>query len=115
GNSTSDIYSLGATFYFWLTGQSPFPGKDPKEIIKRVCTEPPPEITDLNPEVPRSIAAVCMKCLAKNQRERYVAARLLEQDLEKELTAAQRKLKAKGFMRKIFGGGSSASGEKPAT
>jgi serine/threonine protein kinase len=88
-----------------MTGQSPFPGKDPREIIKRVCSEPPPNPMTLNPEIPKSIAAIAMKCLAKGQRDRYAGARLLEQELERELNAAQLKLKAKGFVRKLFGGG----------
>lgn len=102
-NVTSDIYSLGATLYYMLTGQSPFPGKDPRAIIKAVVSEKPKDPTEHRPDIPRRVADICMKCLEKKQRDRYHAARLLEADLEQTLKSGQMVLKAKSLFGKIIG------------
>ncbi|MGE0710491.1 MAG: protein kinase [Planctomycetota bacterium] len=111
-NGTTDIYSLGATLFFFLTGQPPFSGRDPRKIIKAVIETPPPDPCALNQAIPRRIADITLKCLAKKQEERYHSAKLLAQDLEKELNKGKMKLKAKGLLGRFgLGGG----GKKPST
>jgi hypothetical protein len=102
-NVTSDLYSLGASLYFLLTGQPPFSGKDPRLIIKAVVGDKPKDPTELNPNVPKNVSAIVLKCLEKKQRDRYHAARLLEQDLESVLKSGQMMLKAKSFLGKFLG------------
>src|SRR5690606_27821567 len=96
-------YALGATLFFLLTGKPPFAGPDPRQVIKQVVGEPAPDPVSLNPQVPRRIADVCLKCLAKRQRDRYHSAKQLEADLDKELRAGQLKIKAKALFGKLLG------------
>jgi hypothetical protein len=102
-NSTSDIYALGATFYFMLTGKAPFTDSNPRKIIKMVVEDQPRDPVEFNPQIPRRIADVCLKCIEKRQRDRYHSAKLLEADLEKELKSGQRMLKAKSFLGRFLG------------
>ncbi|RMG10367.1 MAG: serine/threonine protein kinase [Planctomycetota bacterium] len=102
-NATSDIYALGATLYFFLTGRAPFTDRDPRKIIRKVVNQAPVDPAELNPAVPRRIADLCLKCLAKKQRDRYHSARQLEAELERELRSGQRKLKAKSFLGRFLG------------
>jgi len=67
----ADIYSLGATFYFLLTGQTPFPdGKATQKLIWHQVKQPVP-VRKLRPEIPEGLAAVVEKMLAKKREERY--------------------------------------------
>jgi serine/threonine protein kinase len=67
----ADIYSLGATFYFLLAGQPPFPdGTVAQKLIKHQTTAPKP-ISQFDPEIPSGVCDVVMKMLAKKPEQRY--------------------------------------------
>jgi serine/threonine-protein kinase len=70
----SDLYSLGCTFYFLLTGQVPFPGGTTVEKVIRHTTEPPTPVTRLRPDVPLPVAAVVHRLLGKAPDDRYPSA-----------------------------------------
>jgi formylglycine-generating enzyme required for sulfatase activity/tRNA A-37 threonylcarbamoyl transferase component Bud32 len=67
----SDLYSLGCTFYFLLTGQVPFPGDDTLTKLMRHQSEVPPDVEQVRPDVPPDVAAVLRKLLAKSPEDRY--------------------------------------------
>src|SRR5262249_60938487 len=67
----ADVWALGAILYECLTGQAPFSGEDPVEIVLKVRTEEPPAPASLNPAVPRDLETVCLKCLEKEPERRY--------------------------------------------
>ncbi len=89
----ADIYSLGALLYHLLTGRAPFVGGTPAETMRHVVEQEPVSPQLLNPEVPRDLASVCLKCLAKRAGERYVSSAELAADLRRfgrgEPTAAR--------------------------
>jgi serine/threonine-protein kinase len=67
----SDLYSLGCTFYFVLTGQVPFPGgTGMTKVLKHLMEEPRP-VEALRPEVPPAVAAIIRRLLLKDRAERF--------------------------------------------
>ena len=48
----ADIYAVGATLYYLLTGQPPFDARDLRELVERVNTEPPKSPRVLRPRDP---------------------------------------------------------------
>jgi serine/threonine protein kinase len=67
----SDLYSLGCTFYYLLTGQPPFPGGGAMDKIVRHALEEPTPLEQLRPDVPPAVAAILRGLLAKNPAERF--------------------------------------------
>jgi len=67
----ADIYSLGATFYFCLTGRTPFSeGTVAQKLIWHQTRQPKP-IRALQPAVPEAMAAIIEKMMAKDPAHRY--------------------------------------------
>jgi serine/threonine protein kinase len=70
-----DIYSLGATFYFLLTGQPPFPGgKVAQKLIWHQVRQPTPA-RQLRPEIPEAAQAVLKRMMEKDPDARYQSLR----------------------------------------
>ena len=67
----SDLYSLGCTFYFLLTGQPPFPGGALTEKLLKHQLDPPPPLSTFRGDVPPAIAAVIERLMAKRPHDRY--------------------------------------------
>jgi serine/threonine-protein kinase len=67
----SDLYSLGCTFYYALTGQVPYPGDSWAEKLLHHQFDLPTPVRALRPEVPVGIAAIVEKLMAKDPVERF--------------------------------------------
>jgi WD40 repeat protein/tRNA A-37 threonylcarbamoyl transferase component Bud32 len=79
----ADVWALGVILYECLTGARPFVGDDTWTIIRAVIESEPRVPRRLVPGVPRDLELICLKCLAKDSRERYTSAGELATDLER--------------------------------
>lgn len=66
----ADIYAVGATLYYLLTGQPPFDARDLRELFARVNAEPPKSPRALRPDIPSGLATVILRCLSKSPAQR---------------------------------------------
>lgn len=78
----SDIYSLGAMLYFLLTGRPPFQAASTLETMRQVREDEPTPLRQLQ-RIPRDLETICLKCLEKNPRRRYLTAEDLAVDLRR--------------------------------
>jgi serine/threonine protein kinase len=73
----TDVHALGVILYELLTGQPPFQGDAPLELLERVRSQPPQPPSRLAPGVPPAVEAICLKCLEKEPERRYCSAEAL--------------------------------------
>src|SRR5207248_1407601 len=66
-----DVYALGCTLYFLLTGRPPFPDGSAEAKLAAHRDRTPPPLTDLRPDAPPGLAAVVGRMLAKDPAQRY--------------------------------------------
>src|SRR5947199_8274321 len=69
-DARSDLYSLGATFFYALTGRAPFEGTNLPAILTKHVYETAPLVQTLRPELPAKLAAVVDRLLRKAPAER---------------------------------------------
>jgi serine/threonine protein kinase len=66
----ADIYSLGCTLYFLLTGQPPFVADTELKVLLAQIEKEPPKLHELRPDVPVELSALAAKLLAKDPARR---------------------------------------------
>ncbi|HJN11154.1 MAG TPA: serine/threonine-protein kinase [Pirellulaceae bacterium] len=70
----ADIYSLGCTLYFALTGSVPFPGKSQSQKLKGHLKKKPARVQELRPEVSDRLQSIVSKMMAKRPENRIQTA-----------------------------------------
>lgn len=77
----SDIYSVGVTLYYLLTGKVPFEETNLVKLVTMVVERQPASPNKLRPEIPQGLAQVILRCLAKQPARRFANYHQLGQAL----------------------------------
>jgi hypothetical protein len=70
-NARSDMYSVGATLFFLLTGRTPFDAPNMVQLLATVLEQRAPSPKKFRPEIPQGLAKVVLRCLEKQSGERF--------------------------------------------
>ncbi len=105
-DARTDVWGLGATLYYLLTGYAPFEGGSIHEVTSRILKEEPTAPRKRNPRLPQDLETIVLRCLEKERRRRFASAQDLAEDLTRFLNGeAIRARPASAFyrMRKALG------------
>jgi len=79
----SDIYTLGLVIFEMATGRRPFEAGTVPEILAMQRNTPPLNPTEIAPTIPGELAAITLRCLAKDPADRIANAKDLEEALQR--------------------------------
>jgi Tol biopolymer transport system component len=98
-DARSDIFALGVLLYELLTGRRPFGGDTTASLVSSIIKDAAAPITEIREGIPRDVARLVHRCLAKNPIDRYQTAIDLRHDLED----ARKELQSAGSGRRAVG------------
>ena len=78
----ADIYSLGTTLFYMLTGDVPYKDQSPTVVMAKHLAAEIPWVQDVNPKVSDATSRVVAKMMAKDRADRYQNCDQLIQDLK---------------------------------
>src|SRR6266536_2990528 len=81
-DKSTDIWSLGVVFYEMVTGQTPFTGDTPREVMSAILGKEPPPLTSYIRHPPSELQHLVSKTLRKDRTERYQSASEMLQALK---------------------------------
>jgi serine/threonine-protein kinase len=73
-NALTDIWSLGACAFTAMTARIPFEGEVLGEIVLKVCTQPYPKVSEINPEAPPGFDGWFQRACARDPKQRFQSA-----------------------------------------
>lgn len=80
-DSRSDLYSFGITLFEMATGMLPFTGDDAITVAMKHINQSPRRPYDVNPDIPKCLSDIILKCMSKDPLKRYQNAYELREDL----------------------------------
>jgi hypothetical protein len=83
----ADVFSLGVVLYELLTDSKPFRGESLAQIRDAVLSHEPPLASKLDPAVPKTLAAIAARAMAKDPEQRFRSARSFARELRQWLDA----------------------------
>jgi tetratricopeptide (TPR) repeat protein len=78
----TDVYGLGGTLYYLLTGRAPVEGRDTAEVLRRVQAGEYPPPRRVTPSAPPALEAICLKAMSLRPGDRYSSVHALAEDIE---------------------------------
>ncbi|HVY49187.1 MAG TPA: serine/threonine-protein kinase, partial [Minicystis sp.] len=88
-DARADVFALGCVLYKCLTGRAAFAGEDLLAVAAKLLFEEPARVDELRPEVPRSVADLVARMLAKDPTKRPPNGAAVAAELEAEETLAR--------------------------
>jgi hypothetical protein len=77
----SDIFALGTTFYHLLSGRMPFDRSSAAAVLAQIAREDAPRLVEVAPQVPRPMAIIIDRMMARRREDRYQDVELILAEL----------------------------------
>ena len=105
----TDVYGIGATLYWALTGRPPFEGRTWITTMRKAIEESPPRPSSHQAGIDPALEALCLRCLEKAPGDRYPGARELAAALSEWLRTSRRGGGGRSAAALAFGAGGLAA------